>query len=202
MDNKHDDREVISRGSLEKALWQLTGWQGDQVVIDGIMLVHDAVVATDAEALAHSPESFRDGYYHALVCLAGEILDSGGRMRLVPPGAEPVLRAGDVDALAEAILAKLPEAARRAEDERLLADPDLAESLEQMRAGQGFTPGRKEIEAIADDFREGEYTGDITCTACGVSKPAADFYRDSKGRHGRKSRCKSCEQDRKRAAAA
>jgi len=229
MDNTNGNAK-ISRSHLEKALWEMTGWQGDQVVIDGILLIHDAIVASDAESLAKSPESFREGYYHSLVTMAEAVLDTGGRMRLVPPEAEPVLRAGDVDALAAAILAKLPVAAERADDERLLANPDLLESLEQMHqadVGPEVIPAREEVEVevvappaadavvpglseaevakfMATLTEQDEFTGDIKCTTCSareghdVYKPYTDFYRDSKGAHGRKSRCKTCEQKRKR----
>lgn len=203
MSNNAGSAREISRADVEKAAWQLTGWQGDQVAIDGLLLVMDAWVASAAETLAHSPDSFRDGYYHSLVTMAEAILDTGGRMRLVPPEAEPVLRLGEVDALAEAILRKLPEIQREHEDAELLADPDLAESLAQMRNGQlaeEITP--EQILAQADEAvariekraaEEADWDENITCTRCGKDKHYLEFHKDAKGKHGRKARCKECE---------
>jgi hypothetical protein len=228
----------ISRAHVEKALWELTGFQGDQTVIDGIMVVADAWNACTVEALAQSSEAFRDGYYHALVTMAEAIIDTGGRMRMVPPEAEPVLYAGDVDALAEAILRKLPDIQREKEGEHWLANSDLQESLEQMRRGETapeVIPSRDEVAAararldfeplpmadpsagvipdLADDeidkfmeaIREDHpelpaWDEQITCTRCGETKHYLEYHKDSKGKHGRKSRCKECESTRKSVA--
>jgi hypothetical protein len=207
----------ISRADVEKALWELTGWHGDQVVIDGVLLVMDAWIATSAEALANSPASFREGYYHALVTAAEAILDTGGRLRLSVPETEPVLRAGAVDdlaarlaervnnwddgmldALAARILEKLPEAARREEDRRTLADPLLQESLTQLRDQDLFPavrPAKAEVKAP-------EYNDDgelmIQCLSCtskaghDVFYPASNFWKDAKNATGYKTKCRDC----------
>jgi len=193
----------ISRADVEKALWQLTGYTGDQTIIDGVMLVMDAWNACTTETLTRSSPAFRDGYYHALVTMAEAIIDTGGRMRMVPPEAEPVLRAGEVDALAEAILRKLPDIRQEHEDRQLLADPQLQESLAQLRAGNlgaPLMPARKAVKA-AQTVLEADWDGQITCTRCGETKDQLDFHKDSKGRHGRKTRCRECESTRKSAAA-
>lgn len=169
---------VISRDDVEKALWQVTGWQGDQAAIDGVMVVIEAWNASATEALTRSSDSFRNGYYHALVTMASAILETGGKMRLVPPGAEPVLRAGDVDELAAAIVARLrPNTAA----------VEAAERIREFYGGPAPLP-------------DGVVPAEKTCTGCGRSKPLeTGFYKDAKGKFGRKARCKECEKGREAA---
>jgi len=234
MSNNVKTPEPISTAQVEKALWELTGFTGDQTVIDGILVVLHAWAAAQAEELAKSSERFRDGYYHSLTLLAEAVLDTGGRMRLVPPEAQPVLHAGQVDELADILIAKLGVATLEATqaDQSILdlaereldaAPPynpdapapladlsekeakDFIESLEQMRRGERVPATTLEEERKAalpksDDEDWDEY---ITCTTCGDYQHYTEFHRDPKGRHGRKSKCKTCcaEAKRNRSAA-
>lgn len=231
MDNSEGNKS-ISRADLEKALWELTGWQGDQSVIDGILIVHDAVAAGTAEMLAAAPANVREGYYHALVTMAEAIMDTGGQTRLVSPAAAPVLRADGVDELAEhvahKVLTLLPEYTHRADDQRLLADPALQESLPQMQNGyvvREYVPSSAEVQAADELIRLDEELGladepmpervpeaangdelMIRCTDCSrreghdVYLPASNFWKDKKGANGYKSKCVPCAKAAKRAA--
>jgi hypothetical protein len=184
-----NEAEVISRPQVEKALWAHTGWRGDQVVIDGLMVVVDAYVASIAEELAHSSQAFREGYYHALVTMAEAIMDTGGQMRLVPPAEEepePVtVLSPTVDEYIEAILTpeKPAEALLRGVEE--LSDEEVTQR----------------VNAAADEA--GDWDGMIKCNPCSVReghdvyKPYEEFHKDSKGAHGRKTRCRVCESKRK-----
>jgi hypothetical protein len=221
--SKRNEGAGISRADVEKALWQLTSWQGDQVVIDGVLTVMDAWNATCTEELAESSESFRDGYYHALVTMAEAIMDTGGRLKLAGPEHDSGQKADQsadqlADQLAEKILERLPEMARRESDRQLLADPVLKESLSQMREMQAsgdlfpeVMPSRTEVEVakkVTASARAGQ-DGSLMlkCTSCSeregheVKYPATEFWRDSKGSTGYKSKCKECARAVKKKAA-
>jgi hypothetical protein len=186
-----NEAEVISRPQVEKALWAHTGWRGDQVVIDGLMIVVDAYVASIAEELAHSSEAFREGYYHALVTMAEAIMDTGGQMRLVPPAEEErsTVLPVTVDDYIEAILT--PE-----------------KPAEELLRGVKEEPGDEEdvaaaVPVVPVDEALDEWDGMIRCNPCSareghdVYKPYDEFHKDSKGAHGRKTRCRACESKRK-----
>ena len=80
---------TIERPRIEKALWELSGFNGDQTQIDGVMVAIDAYAAGMADLLSKTDGPVGGAYLHTLVTLAEQILDSGGRMRLVPPTAAP-----------------------------------------------------------------------------------------------------------------
>jgi hypothetical protein len=76
---------TIERPRIEKALWELSGFSGDQTQIDGVMVAIDTYAAGMAALLAGAERPVSEAYLHTLITLAEQILDSGGRMRLVPP---------------------------------------------------------------------------------------------------------------------
>lgn len=88
MNNAGNDLEIaeVRRPDVERAIWELTGYTGDAVAVDALMLVIDTYAAGMAEAIAGVPVTRRSDLYHVLVTYAAELIDSGGRMRLVPKG--------------------------------------------------------------------------------------------------------------------
>lgn len=80
----------ITRNGVEKALLEFTGFKGDQAVIDGLMVVIEAWAVQQAEGLAASPGSVREGHVHLLVQQAELLLDSAGRLQLASTLAEQV----------------------------------------------------------------------------------------------------------------
>jgi hypothetical protein len=90
------EKTVISRADVEKALIEFTGYTGDQTSIDAIMVIISAHIAGLAEALAATSPLVRESCYHTLMTMAEQLLDTGGKLRLVNPNPPPPVPAAPV----------------------------------------------------------------------------------------------------------
>jgi hypothetical protein len=80
---------VLSRPRLERALWEFTDWKGDQSAIDGLLVVIDTYVLSQAQALLDAPLHLAEGQVHTLVTLAEQIIDTGGKLSAPRPKVVP-----------------------------------------------------------------------------------------------------------------
>lgn len=76
---------AITRSDVERALWSLTGWGGDQSVIDGLMIIIDSYAVLMGGEFRAADPVVRENWAHLLVTLAAQITDSGARMHLAVP---------------------------------------------------------------------------------------------------------------------
>jgi hypothetical protein len=159
----------VTREQVEQAIWQLTGYSGDQVAVDGLLAVVDAYKLSEAGS---------DDTAHLLLTMVTQILDTGGRMRLVT-GEQPVpLTAADIPVIAAAAADQLAE--RRAE---------RAERAERVRAE------RAQEEILAPP------AGEARCRECGEFKPLTREYwhADRSKATGFRSICITCRQSHRAA---
>ena len=75
--------EYISRDALEKALWEWDSFSGDSAAHAALLAVIDTYAASQADLLRTHPTPLVESYLHLLVTLAEQLLDSGGRVKLV-----------------------------------------------------------------------------------------------------------------------
>lgn len=61
-----------------------TGYQGDATAIDAFLVVVDSYAVGMAQALAGGSNRLGDSYVHALTTMAEQLLDTEGRMKLIP----------------------------------------------------------------------------------------------------------------------
>jgi len=198
---KDENGNAVSRAQVEQALWKLTGFTGDQLIIDGVLTVVDAYVAGMARDLAGMTEPGRESYYHALVTMAETITDAG--VRDIPAdthvnGSQPVW-AGK---LQEAVTASVTEAFRPL---YATVTETVAQALKPAPAPARVAllesrsvPARKAPDVTRKTEPDEEWDGKITCKGCGDLKEYTEYYRDGKGPHGRKTKCKECERAQKR----
>lgn len=81
------ETRVITAADVEKAIWELTGWQGNSAAVESLLVIINAYAA--GLGVAQAPDALRESWYHSLVVMAEHLLDTGGRMRMVPAFTEP-----------------------------------------------------------------------------------------------------------------
>lgn len=87
-----DTKSRIGRPGLERALYDFTGYQADATAVDGFMMIVDAYVAEQVDALRKAPEPLVEAYFHALTQLGEQLIDTGGKLKLVPPASKTVVK--------------------------------------------------------------------------------------------------------------
>lgn len=80
---------TVERPDVERALWTFTGYKGDATAIDGLLTIIDAYALGQAQAMAESAPAVVTAHVHTLVTLAEQLLDTGGRMKLVTSTPAP-----------------------------------------------------------------------------------------------------------------
>jgi hypothetical protein len=73
--------DFTDRAQIEKALWELTGFSGDQTLVDGVMTLMDTYAIGLSDLLSETPTPVVEAYLHTLVQLAEQILDGGVAVR-------------------------------------------------------------------------------------------------------------------------
>ena len=172
----------INREDVEKAIWSLTGYTGDQSAVDALMAVVDAYWLAPLV-----PQNWA----HLLLTLVTQILDSGGSYRLVTGERATPLTRDDIPAIAEAV-----ESWHRTQHghsmhpvsgaEQRPVDADVEAALARLRESAAPPVQRHLVERpITDGVL-------YPCAGCGKPKRREAYKTDASTPRGFRTKCKVC----------
>jgi hypothetical protein len=147
--------DKVTRQDVERAIWQLTDYRGDQVAVDALLAVIDAYKLSD-----YADEDVA----HLLLTMTTQILDTGGRMRLVaaPEPLDVRLSKSDITSLK--------------------ADTSIPHRTVSTAYREQQKVPVRERNGVSEQF----------CRLCEQWKPFDQFHADRQAASGRKGRCKAC----------
>lgn len=190
--------EPVTREDVERAIWTLTAWQGDQALVDELLAVVDAHVTAVFRGQADGGEASGDRLAETGQRWAGGACGKCAALelpRVTPTAGQVVISTHPRGAVSES----------QASAPLKGSTPSPVTSQKQYSANS-TSPGLSAPDEAVSAWRDDEANLAVAaavgqlhrCVGCAQLLPLDAFHRDKTAKRGVKSRCKECTKTRQR----